>query len=284
MEFMTASPIADEDYSFIRKLVYDWSGINLGPNKKELVRNRLQKRLQALGLKNFDAYCRFLDEEECDNEKTALLDAISTNVTHFFREWKHFEFLQESALPQWENRFQRKPGEPLRVWSAACSSGEEPYSLAIILAEFFRCQPQFQPPAWKIFATDISSRVLSTARDAIYKSNRIKLPEPSWLHSYFQKGSGSWDGYCRVKSELRESVEFHHLNLAQWPYPFSTKFDAIFCRNVMIYFDSQTQQQLISHLMQHLAPKGFLFIGHSEKLLSIEHGLKHLRPSIYQLG
>ncbi len=279
---MITGSITDEDYSFIRKLVYDRSRINLGPNKKELVRNRLQKRVQVLGLKSFDAYCCLLKKEKGDEEKTAVLDSISTNVTHFFREWKHFEFLQDTALPQWGGRLRRKRIEPLRIWSAACSSGEEPYSLAIILADFFRRQPQFQPESWEIFATDISSRMLSTAREAVYKSERVKLPDSSWLHSYFQKGIGTWDGYYRVKSELRERVEFDRLNLVEWPYPCSGKFDAIFCRNVMIYFDNPTQEQLIPRLTQYLAPGGFLFVGHSERLLNIECDLKCLQPSIYQ--
>lgn len=279
---MISGAIADEEYSFIRKLVYDRSRINLGPNKKELVRNRLQKRLQVLGLKSFGAYCDLLNKETGDEEKSALLDAISTNVTHFFREWKHFEFLRDIALPQLEYRPRQNPGEPLRIWSAACSSGEEPYSLAITLAEFFRNRPQFPSQTWDVFATDISSRMLSTASEAVYKSDRVHLPDPSWLPSYFQKGVGAWDGYYRVKSELRERVEFNRLNLTESPHPCRHQFDAIFCRNVMIYFDNSTQRQLTPHLIQHLTPGGFLFVGHSEKLLGIEHGLKSLRPSIYQ--
>jgi len=279
---MISAAITDEDYRFIRTLVYDRSRINLGPNKKELVRNRLLKRLQVLGLENFGSYCRLLRKEKGDEEKTAVLDSISTNVTHFFREWKHFEFLQTTVLPQWAAGLRRRRSEPWRIWSAACSSGEEPFSLAILFADFFRRQPRVEPQTWEIFATDLSSRVLATAREAVYKSERVKLPDPSWLQTYFQKGIDAWDGYYRIKSELRERVEFTHLNLVEWPYPCSGKFDVIFCRNVMIYFDKPTQEQLIPRLAQYLTPGGFLFIGHSEKLPDIDHGLKRIRPSIYQ--
>jgi chemotaxis protein methyltransferase CheR len=213
---------------------------------------------------------------------TDLLDVISTNVTDFFREWKHFEFLQSEVLSRWEKTVKERPREPFRIWSAACSSGEEPYSLAILLAEFFRRRPELQAQGWQVLATDISTRVLSAARQATYKVGRIKLPDPSWLRTYFQKGVGTWDGHYRIKPELRERVKFDRVNLVEWPYPFSDKFHAIFCRNVMIYFDRPTQEQLIPHFAQHLVPGGYLFVGHSESLLGIEHGLKCVKPSTYQ--
>ncbi|MGA7725178.1 MAG: protein-glutamate O-methyltransferase CheR [Opitutaceae bacterium] len=274
--------IANKEYDFIRKLVYDRSRINLGPDKQELVRSRLQKRLRALNLSSLDDYCRLLNGKDGDAEVTALLDAISTNFTNFFREWKHFEFLQNTLLPQWEGTSPGGPSEALRIWSAACSSGEEPYSLAILLADHFRRRAQPQRQAWQIFATDISTRMLSTANQAIYSEEKVKFPDPSWLRNYFQKGVGKWDGSYRVKSELREHITFERLNLIESPYPFSGAFNAIFCRNVMIYFDNPTQRQLIPQLIQHLAPKGYLFVGHSESLLGIEHGLKCVQPSIYQ--
>jgi chemotaxis protein methyltransferase CheR len=276
---MMLAAIATEDYEFIRRLVYEHSRINLGADKMELVRSRVQKRLRALGLSDFESYCRLLDAPGGEDELTALLDVISTNVTHFFREYRHFEFLQNEVLPAWQKSTGRKPGAALRVWSAACSSGEEPYSIAILLAEYFRDRPALD---WQITATDISTRMLATAQQGIYQADRVKPPSPEWLPAYFQKGTGSWEGCCRVKSSLRQRVSFRRLNLIQWPYPFAEKFDLIFCRNVMIYFDRETQEQLVPRLAGQLAPGGHLIVGHSESLIGIEHRLKTVRPSVYR--
>ena len=270
--------IATEDYEFIRRLVYEHSRINLGEDKTELVRSRVQKRLRVLGMQDFETYCHLLDSPEGEQELTALLDVISTNVTHFFREHRHFEYLQDVALPAWQQTAGAKPGA-LRVWSAACSSGEEPYSIAILLADFFRGRPAAD---WQIIATDISTRMLATAEQGIYQTDRVTLPVAEWLSVYFQRGTGSWEGRCRVKSSLRQRVSFQRLNLIEWPYPFTQKFDLIFCRNVMIYFDRETQAQLVPRLVEQLAPGGHLVVGHSESLIGIEHRLKTMRPSIYR--
>ena len=175
----------------------------------------------------------------------------------------------------------KKPfsGEPLRVWSAACSSGQEPYSLAILFADFFRQQ---QERGWRICASDISTRMLALAQEGIYQSDQVKLPKADWFSAYFQKGTGSCEGHYRVKASLRERVAFRHLDLFERPYPWPEKFHIIFCRNVMIYFDRQTQEQLVMRLAAQLEPAGCLFVGHSESLVGIRHDLKHLRPSIYQ--
>jgi chemotaxis protein methyltransferase CheR len=276
---MTLASIATEDYDFIRRLVYEQSRINLGNDKMELVRSRVQKRLRALGLSDFEAYCRLLESSAGDEELTALLDVISTNVTEFFREWRHFEYLRDVVLPAWQSQPKRNPREPFRVWSAACSSGQEPYSIAILLAEFFRSRPACD---WHITSTDISTRMLAAAEEAVYRSERIKLPVQEWLRAYFQKGVGNWQGCFRVKSALRQRVTFRHLNLFEWPYPFTEKFDVIFCRNVMIYFDRKTQEQLIPRLAEQLVPGGYLMVGHSESLVGIQHQLKSVRPSVYQ--
>jgi chemotaxis protein methyltransferase CheR len=276
---MTPATIATEDYDFIRKLVYEQSRINLGPDKMELVRSRVQKRLRALGLSDFESYCRLLDSPGGEEELTSLLDVISTNVTEFFREWRHFEFLRDTVLPAWQSQPKRSSREPFRIWSAACSSGQEPYSIAMLLAEAFRDQPARN---WHVMATDISTRILATAQEAVYQAERIKLPTQEWLRAYFQKGVGNWEGCFRVKPVLREHVTFRHLNLFEWPYPFTEKFDVIFCRNVMIYFDRQTQEQLVPRLAEQLVPGGYLMVGHSESLVGIAHRLKSVSPSVYQ--
>jgi len=276
---MTPATIATEDYDFIRKLVYEQSRINLGPDKMELVRSRVQKRLRALGLDDFESYCRLLDSPAGGEELTSLLDVISTNVTEFFREWQHFEFLRDRVLPAWQSQPKRNPREPFRIWSAACSSGQEPYSMAMLLAEFFRDKPSRD---WRVMATDISTRILAKAEEAVYPGDRIKLPEQQWLRAYFQKGVGNWEGCFRIKPELRERVTLRHLNLFEWPYPFTEKFEVIFCRNVMIYFDRQTQEQLVPRLAAQLVPGGYLMVGHSESLVGIAHHLKSVSPSVYQ--
>ena len=272
-------PLSAAGYEVIRRLVYQHSRINLGPDKMELVRSRVRKRLRALSLDDFDSYCRLLESPAGEGELTALLDVISTNVTEFFREVDHFRFLQQTVLPACFQRGGRRMQEPFRVWSAACSSGQEPYSLALVLAEYFRDQPQ---QAWQITATDISTRMLETARQGIYRRDQVKLPEAEWLRAYFQTGTGTWEGHYRVKACLRERVEFGHLNLFDWPYPWEQKFPVIFCRNVMIYFDRPTQEQLVANLVGQLEPGGYLFVGHSESLIGLGHGLKSPCPSVYQ--
>ena len=204
-----------------------------------------------------------------------LIDRISTNHTHFFREIKHFEFLGETLLPAWKKA---NPNGTFRIWSAASSSGEEPYSLAIYLAE------KLAPAAageWIVEATDISTRVLEMARRGVYETERIGNISPEWLRRYFQKGVGDWEGHFRIKDELRQRVNFHHLNLLQGQYPFNKPFDVIFCRNVMIYFDRATQTDLIGQLSERLVPGGYLMVGHSESLSGIKHSLKLVQPAVY---
>lgn len=270
--------ILSQNYEFIRQLVYEHSRINLGPDKEELVRSRVQKRLRALGLSDFESYCRLLSSPAGEGELTALLDVISTNVTHFFREPPHFEFLAEVLLPELYSSGSATRGS-VRVWSAACSSGQEPYSLAILLSDYFSRQ---RGAAWRIYATDISTRMLEAAQSGIYRRDQVELPNAEWLRTYFQRGTGTWEGHYRVKAPVREQVEFRHLNLFDWPFPWKERFQIIFCRNVMIYFDRPTQEQLVGRLADQLEPGGYLFVGHSESLIGFGHGLKSLRPSIYQ--
>ncbi len=271
--------ISSRDYEFIRRLVYDKSRINLGSDKVELVRSRVQKRLRALKLDSFSAYCELLRSPGGEAELTCLLDVISTNVTEFFRESRHFEFLRKVVLPGWKSERPGQASGTFSAWSAACSSGEEVYSLAILLAEFFGEQPQ---DAWQVVGSDISRRMLEEAERGIYPGERMKLPTPELLRKYFQKGVRRWEGRFRVKPLLRDQVQFRYWNLFDWPYPFGERFQVVFCRNVMIYFDRPTQEQLVTKLTEQVAPGGYLFVGHSESLIGIHHGLKSVSPSIYQ--
>lgn len=270
--------ISDNEYKFIADLVYQYSRINLGDNKKELVTARLGKRLKACGVESYEDYCNILSSSDGDDELIHLVDSISTNHTHFFREIKHFEFLRQVAFPDWEKRLHTQKKE-IRVWSAASSSGEEPFTLAIELAEYFSLKPSW---SWQLDATDISTRILERAQRAVYPVDRLKDIPPDLLRKYFQKGRNQWEGYFRVKAELQQRVLFTNLNLLQPTYPFDHLFHIIFCRNVMIYFDKSTQEELVKKLFQQLHPGGYLMIGHSESLTGIQHLFKTLKPAIYQ--
>lgn len=269
--------LAERDYNFICRLVYDRSRIHLGPDKKALVSGRLTKRLRQLQLPDFDEYCQLLRSPAGETELRFLIDRISTNHTTFFREAKHFDFLREIVFPQWRAR----PGakrEPFRFWSAACSSGEEPYSLAIQLAEYLA---PASSNAWSIEASDISTRVLDMAFAGVYETERLAGLRKEWLRRYFQKGVRDWVGHFRIKEELRERVRFHQLNLLENNYPFTKPFDVIFCRNVMIYFDRPTQEALVGYLAERLVPGGYLMVGHSESLSGVKHPLQLVQPAIY---
>ena len=269
----------DSDYQFIRQLVYSRSRINLGPDKKELVSARLSKRLRETKITSISDYCRYLQEQESEEELSHLIDAISTNYTFFFREHEHFEFLTEVALPELERRRQKEQWASLNAWSAACSTGEEPYSLAIHLAEYFGARPNWP---WRIEATDISHRVLQRARIGIYRHEAISRIPAGVLKAHFQKGFGPQDGNFRVKPHIQQGVTFRQLNLLDGQFPFKDGFHCIFCRNVMIYFDRPTQEELINKLAQRLVPGGYLFVGHSESLSSIKHSLETVKPAIYR--
>ncbi len=267
--------LSDPDYDYIRKLVYEHSRIDLGARKRELVAARLGKRFRVLGLPDYADYFKLLKSKAGAAELPHLIDAISTNHTFFFREMRHFEFLREAVLAP----LARQEAGAFRVWSAASSSGEEPYSIAIELAAFFQGRPEWH---WSIDGSDISTRILEQARAGIYAADRVREVPPAWLRAHFQKGVGKWTGHFRIKEALRKKVRYTHLNLLQAEYPFPEPFHVIWCRNVMIYFDRTTQEQLVGHLARHLVPGGYLFIGHSESLTGIRHGLKPVKPAIYQ--
>jgi chemotaxis protein methyltransferase CheR len=268
------------EYEFIRQLVYKHSRIHLGAEKKEMVGQRLQRRLKAIGLSGFQEYCAFLKSPEGEEELAELVDAITTNVTGFFREGRHFDFLAGTVLPQWAAAPGRRPGDIFQIWSAGCSSGEEPYSAAIMLAEFFTRQPKWRG---QVIASDISSHMLERAQAGVYQIEQVKLPEAEWLKRYFLKGVGAHHGSCRVKEDLKKLVAFHHANLFEPEFPVAEQMDVIFCRNVMIYFDLETQEELVRRLSRKLTPGGYLLVGHSESLLGISHSFTSICPSVYRL-
>jgi len=269
--------INPKDYAFIRDLVYRTSRINLGDRKKELVSARLSKRLRATGIPTYAAYIEHLQGPEGEAELVNLIDAISTNHTFFLREIEHFNFLTRHIIP--DLAAARSGENEFRVWSAACSTGEEPYSIGLVLAEALGDPPRVP---WSCDCSDISTRVLATARRAVYDSDRLKHVSPDALRKYFLRGESKMDGFFQVSPGLRSHFRFHHLNLLGGAYPFRKPFHVIFCRNVMIYFDRATQEELVARLSRSLVPGGHLFIGHAESLAGVHTDLRAVKPAIYR--
>ena len=265
-------------YRILIDLVYEHSRIRLGADKQMLLANRLRKRLRVLGLESYDEYCAVLQSPEGSQEIEELVDLISTNHTKFFREPDHFSFLTTQALPALLPRLVASRS-PLRVWSAAASSGEEPYTIAIVLAEHLRAYPSVE---WEITASDISRRMLAEAKQGIYRMDAVQPVPPELLKRYFQKGIGVRAGTCRIKSEIQQRMRFERINLFQAEYPVIPKQHVIFCRNVMIYFDPPSRATAVHRLTRHLSSGGYLVVGHSESLLGIRHGLQPIKQGIYQ--
>ena len=266
----------DSEFEFIRSVVYEHSRISLGLDKRELVSARLGKRLRATNAPDVAAYCRILQTPNAEEELGHLIDAISTNHTFFFRENAHFDFLRTTIIPEISARARAERWARFKVWSAACSSGEEPYSIAMTLSSALTTWP------WHIEATDISRRILSRADTAIYSQESVERLDPELIRTHFQRGFGPQEGLYRIKASLRQHVSFRHLNLLEGEPPFREPFHVIFCRNVMIYFDRATQEELVARLSRRLVPGGFLLVGHSESLSHIRHSLRMLRPATYQ--
>jgi chemotaxis protein methyltransferase CheR len=266
----------DSEFEFIRHLVYEQSRINIGPDKRELVSARLGKRLRATNIPNLGEYCRLLRSPAAEQEVADLIDVISTNHTFFFRESAHFEFLRDRIIPEVRAMSRAAAGTAFNVWSAACSSGEEPFSIAITLAEHLKDRP------WNILATDISHRVLNVAREATYRDDAVSQLSPELLLSHFQRGYGPETGKVRLRQAIRERVAFQQLNLLKGDPSASEPFQLIFCRNVMIYFDRATQEELVARLTRFLAPGGYLFVGHAESLTNLSHTLTPIQAAVYR--
>ncbi len=264
------------DFERISKLVYEHCGINLHDGKKELVKARLGKRLREGNFESFSDYHQFITSEAGTDELVAMIDSISTNLTYFFREESHFHRLRSILAGIGTDRDRSGSPKLFRIWSAGCSTGEEPYSLAMTAKECLNGTDRV-----KVLATDISTRVLKTAMNGIYAEEKIKnLPLPL-MKKFFQIGSGRWAGSFRVKKDLRESVDFMRFNLMDQPPP-DFSFDVIFCRNVMIYFDKRTQGVLVNRFYHCLQKGGYFFIGHSESLTGLNHAFKYIEPSVYR--
>ena len=269
--------LTERDYANFSTLIYQKCGINLHEGKKELLKARLAKLLRHYQFDSVRDYYKFLMNDESGQELIPLLDSISTNLTYFFREPMHFDFLTRTAIPNFVKSQGTCSRKKLNIWCAGCSSGEEPYSIAINIIESLP-----DPTLWEvnILATDISTRVLRMAAEGIYAEEKVNKIPYEWKRRYFQKGVKRWDGYFRMKPSLRELITFKRFNLME-AFSFQTHFDIIFCRNVMIYFDKSTQQNLVRKFYGVLNKEGYLLIGHSESLTGIDHKFRYVQPSIY---
>jgi len=252
-------------------MIYQICGINLHEGKEALVRFRLLKRLRALGMESFEEYIDFLEHDSAGKEICLLIDVMTTNKTNFFREINHFNYLREKVLPD-------LTGSHLRFWSAGCSSGEEPFSLAIVLREEIANIDRMDI---KILATDISFKMLEKVHQACYSQEMLGDIPPLLLQKYFIRLQNESTTLYQVKDEIRAMVRIGRLNLID-SWPMKGLFHVIFCRNVMIYFDRQTQQELINRFWAYLHTGGYLFLGHSESLSAISHKFKYMKPAVYR--
>jgi len=270
--------LTDSEFQKFSSYVYDKCGINLHEGKKELVKARLGRILRQRDFRSFRKYYDYVVNDKSGHELILLLDSISTNLTYFFRELQHFDFLRAKALPEIVKIKAPSRNNCLRFWSAGCSSGEEAYSIAIAVSEVLHNREKWQI---KILATDLSTKVLATASTGIYEKKKIDSIPYELRKRYFQKGDNRWKGYFRVKQEVRKNISFQRLNFRK-EFHFNVPFDVIFYRNVMIYFNNPTKEALIGKLFQNLSNGGYLFIGHAESLTGIKHHLKYIQPSVYQ--
>lgn len=268
-------PMTDQDFDQIKLLAKQRTGIELGEHKKEMIYSRIVRRIRTLGLDDFCRYLNYLGENP-EAELTNFINAITTNLTSFFRESHHFEYLKSTVLPE---LFQKnKASKRIRVWSAGCSTGEEPYSIAMTL------HGALNRDRWdaKILATDLDTNVLAHGRAGVYSTERIGNMDPELIKKYFSGGgSGAGGETMQVKPTLKELITFNRLNLlGEWPM--KGRFDVIFCRNVVIYFSKETQRELFDRYANILEPNGYLFIGHSESLHGVTKRFESVGRTIYR--
>lgn len=258
------------DFARVRKLIYQHAGISLSDAKTDMVYSRIGRRLRAVGHDSFKQYLDDLEQQQNPDEWEAFTNALTTNLTSFFREEHHFPILADHLV---------KLQKPIRIWCSAASTGEEPYTIAMTACEAFGT---LKPPV-EIFATDIDTNVLATASKGVYPYERVSKLSEKRRKEFFQKGTGQNEGSVRVRNELRSLITFSQLNLLDDQWPMKEPFDAIFCRNVMIYFDKPTQTKILSRFTPLMKPHSLLFAGHSENFLYVSNALQLLGKTVYQL-
>ncbi len=259
----------DGDFERVRKLIYEHAGIFLAPIKRDMVYSRLVRRLRTLGLRSFAEYLVLLERGD-DKEWEVFVNSLTTNLTYFFREAHHFEILAA--------HMRKIPRRPYRIWCSAASTGEEPYSLAMTACEAFG---SLTPPV-EIYASDIDTNVLKAAEAGVYGMDRLEKLAETRMQKFFLKGTGSKEGYARVRPELQRLITYRRINLLDARYPLDGTFDALFCRNVMIYFDKKTQYSILQKFKPLMQPDGLLFAGHSESFLHAADLFHSMGRTVYQ--
>ncbi|MBW8318120.1 MAG: protein-glutamate O-methyltransferase CheR [Arenimonas sp.] len=268
--------ISKRNFDHLARFIYDYSGIKMPPTKTTMLEGRLRRRLRATGISSFDDYCDYLFKQDgLEHEKVYLIDAVTTNKTDFFREPNHFTYLRNHALPKLAAKDLRR----FRIWSSACSTGAEPYTLAMVLDDFTGANPQQD---YAILATDLSTEVLQTARRGIYSVDMV-APVPGEYHDrYVMQARDANRREVRIHPGLRSRVGFARLNLMDPSYTVGDPMHIIFCRNVLIYFDKPTQHRVLSRLIDCLAPGGYLFIGHSETVSGFDLPIRQVANTVFE--
>lgn len=270
--------LSNEDFNRLSDFIFNQYGIKMPMAKKIMLQSRLQKRLRELNIVDFKEYVDYVfSKEGQDNEVIHMIDVVSTNKTDFFREPVHFDFLSNVVIP--ELMAEPTSQKFLKVWSAGCSSGEEPYTIAMTLQD---CKEKYPGFDFSIFGTDISTRILKSAIEAIYKENRVEEVPLLIKRKYFLKSKDRANPTVRIIPDLRKKVSFGRLNFMDSSYNVPDSFDVIFCRNVLIYFDRETQERVINKLCTKLKTNGFFFLGHSESITSMQVPLKQIKPTIFR--
>lgn len=277
------SRLSDKDFKRLSAFIYQQCGIMMPPSKKTMLSARLQKRLRLVGMNSFSEYINWvLNPKESGNELVNFIDIVTTNKTDFFREPAHFEYLAQTALPDLIKTRGAGVSRDFMIWSAGCSSGEEPYTMSIVLKEFAEHYPGINFRS-RILATDISTRVLERAANAIYDMERVQGMPLAMKKKYLLKSKNREQRLVRISPDLRSMVRFRRLNFMDTDFGLREKMDVIFCRNVIIYFDRPTQETLINKFCRYLSPGGYLFVGHSETLNNLDVPVVQVAPTIYQL-
>lgn len=277
---LTGLEISEADFNRFSRLIYDQCGIKMPAHKKSMLEARLRKRLRALRMESYEEYRDFLfSDEGMQHELVNMIDVVTTNKTDFFREPRHFDYLTGNVLPQIVPRFGIDKGRPLRLWSAGCSTGEEPYTIAIFLEEYNR---QGKAIDYRILATDISTQVLEKAVLGIYHFNKIEPVPEAIRKRYLLKNRNPEIPQVRIVPEIRAKMNFRRMNFMSEQFDVPETQDVIFCRNVIIYFDRPTQERFLAKLCEFLRPGGYLFMGHSETLSGMPLPLVQKAPAVYQ--
>lgn len=279
MSELNLAPLTDSEFNELVRIIYDKTRIQMSEHKRALVTSRISKRIRALNMSSFKEYIDYLKGAP-DEEVTNFINAVTTNKTDFFRENKHFEYMKTTFLPNWEKSYKEGKVNNLRIWSAACSTGEEPYTIAMTLHDYFG--ERFSHYDIKILASDIDTNVLAHAYAGIYKEETVETIQTNTLKKYFLKGTGNNAGLYKVKNILQKCISFRQLNFKDEDFDIHTKFDLIFCRNVIIYFDKEFQKELFNKFYRYMKDDSYVFIGHSETLFGISDLFKYISSNIYK--